>query len=53
MKPEEVKKIRLSRNQSQEEFAHSIGTTRLTVSNWENGKHKPSKVFVRNVQGLK
>ncbi len=39
-----IKKIRLSAQMSQEEFAKALGTTPLSVNRWENGKTMPNNM---------
>jgi len=52
MTPEEIKALRLSRGESQFEFAHVVGTTTTTINRWENDRSKPSKVFIRIMKNL-
>lgn len=40
----DIKEIRKRLRLTQEEFAHKIGVTFATVSRWENGHSKPSKM---------
>ena len=37
-----IENLRISRKMKQEEFANIIGTSRPTVSNWEQGKNPPT-----------
>ncbi len=47
MNAEEIKKIRLSLNLTQEEFAKKIGVSKNTIYNYENGsKIPPSKIMI-------
>lgn len=39
-----IKRIRLSAQMSQEEFAKALGTTPLSVNRWENGKTMPNNM---------
>ncbi|MCJ7813264.1 helix-turn-helix domain-containing protein [bacterium] len=48
----DVKKIRLSLNLTQEEFAHHLGVTLCTVSRWENNKTSPSRLALKQIQRL-
>ena len=49
MTPEEIKVLRQSLDLTQERFAALIETTAHTVNRWENGKRKPSRLFVREM----
>ncbi len=46
MNSEDIKKLRLSLNLTQENFAHMIGVTSGTFNRWENGKAKPSRLAI-------
>ncbi len=48
----QVKKIRLSLNLTQEEFAHRLGVTLCTVNRWENNKTMPSRLAKKQIQVL-
>ena len=47
MTPDEIKALRERLNISQEELAHRLPVSVKTVSRWENGHSKPSRIFVR------
>ena len=52
MTPAEIKDLRLSRNQSQEAFAHDIGVSVFTIFKWEHGICKPHRSFVRDMRKM-
>ncbi len=52
MNGNDVKKMRLSLNLTQEEFAHYLGVTLCTVSRWENNKTSPSRLALKQIQQL-
>jgi len=52
MTPASIKALRLSRGETQANFAHTVGTTVTTVNRWENGASKPSPIFVRIMLAL-
>lgn len=52
MSPEEIKKIRESMFVTQEKFAQLLGTTVTTVNRWENGKVKPSRIYIREIKEI-
>jgi putative transcriptional regulator len=47
-----IQDIRLSMGLTQKEFAVTIGVTFPTVSRWENGHTKPSKLAVQQIEAL-
>lgn len=53
MKPEDIKALRFSLGVSQEKFAHLLGTTVVTINRWENGKTKPSRLYIRELKDLR
>lgn len=53
MTPEEIQEIRRMLCVSQEKFAHLLGTTVVSVNRWENGKAKPSRLYVKELKQLK
>lgn len=53
MTPEEIRELRQLYCVSQERFAHLLGTTVVSVCRWENGKTKPSRLYVREMKNLK
>lgn len=44
-----IKKIRLTSNMNQEQFAEAIGTTVLSINRWENGKTEPNKMAQKHL----
>lgn len=50
--PAAVKAFRLSRGQSQEDFAPDVGVSRPTVSGWENGVTEVSPLSARRLDAL-
>lgn len=52
MKPQEIKRIRLKKEMTQEEFAKSIGVSRRAVVRWEKGESVPHKMFVGKIKEL-
>jgi len=53
MTKEDVFKLRISRHETQAQFAQAVGTTVTTISRWENGHGKPSPIFTRILGELK
>lgn len=53
MTPEEIQEIRRSLCVSQEKFAALLGTTVVSVNRWENGKAKPSRLYIKEIKQLK
>jgi DNA-binding transcriptional regulator YiaG len=52
MTPTQIKSLRLSRHETQAQFAKTIGTTVTTVARWETGKSKPMPFFVQKMREL-
>ena len=52
MTKEDVFKLRISRHETQAQFANAVGTTVTTISRWENGHGKPSWIFIREMNRL-
>ena len=52
MAPEEIKEIRERMKLTQMELAYLLETTPTTISRWESGHTKPSKLFVREMRKL-
>ncbi len=50
MKASDIKKRRERAGLTQDELADLIGVTKQTVSNWETGRHKPSKFVLQCLQ---
>jgi len=48
----EIKQVRQSMGQTQEEFAHQLGVTLSTVNRWENKKTAPSRLAVKQIKML-
>lgn len=53
MTPEEIQEIRRNLCVSQERFAALLGTTVVSVNRWENGKAKPSRLYIKEIKQLK
>ena len=53
MTGEEVKMIRHMIGVTQEKFAQMLGTTTTTVSRWESGRVKPSRLYEREIKELR
>ena len=49
----DIKKFRLKLRLSQEQFAHKIGVTRVTVYRWEEGKTKISPLAQKAIESIK
>ena len=47
--PSLVRWIRTSGGLTQEQLAHELGVTFGTVNGWENGKHRPSPLAVKQL----
>ncbi|WP_338635777.1 helix-turn-helix domain-containing protein [Spirobacillus cienkowskii] len=47
MKPNQIKKLRLSLGLSQKEFANFLAVSHETVAKWEQGGNKPKGVALR------
>lgn len=43
---------RESRGQSQEDLAYALGCDRVTVSRWERGKSRVSRIFRRQLAAI-
>ena len=52
MTPEEIQEIRRKLCVSQEKFAQLLGTTVVSVNRWENGKAKPSRLYIKELKQL-
>ena len=52
MKGNQIKELRNAMGLTQEEFAHQLGVTLCTVNRWENNKVTPSRLAVKQLQGL-
>lgn len=53
MTPEEIQEIRRALCVSQEKFAQLLGTTVVSVNRWENGKAKPSRLYIKELKELR
>ena len=47
MKPIEIKQMRSNMKLTQQDLAYMLDTTPVTVSRWERGETKPSKIYVK------
>lgn len=52
MTPKQIKRIREARKLSQEAFARLIPVSAKTVSRWENGESKPSRMALAVLRSL-
>ncbi len=52
MKPQEIKRIRLKLEMTQEKIAQKVGATRKTIFRWETGESVPHKMFVGRIKEL-
>ena len=52
MNPSEIHAIRLSLALTQEAFALAVGVRRATVSDWERGEKRPSRMAVIAIRRL-
>ena len=50
--PRLLKMIRRTLHLTQEQLAHRIGVSFVTVNEWENGKRKPSPLARRQIEQL-
>ena len=48
----EVRKLREALGMTQGELAAEVGTTRVSVSQWENGVHPPSGLATKQLRRL-
>lgn len=48
----DVRAIRAELGMTQEEFARALDTTTASVSRWENGRRKPSRMALRAIRDL-
>ena len=48
----EIRELRKRLGLTQKEFAHELGVTFSTLSRWENGRVRPSKMARRLIDGL-
>jgi len=49
---DDVVKIRMKMNLTQEEFASRVGVTLSTIHRWEKGKSLPSKLAIQRLVSL-
>ena len=45
--PENIKRLRLARGETQEDFAHACGVTTATAVRWEHGRSLPNGRLMR------
>ena len=50
--PSLLKTIRRTLSLTQEQLAHRLGVSFVTVNGWENGKRKPSPLARRQIEQL-
>lgn len=53
MTPQEIKALRLARDETQEKFSKVLGTSWVTISRWENGKSKPAPYYMKMLTDLR
>jgi transcriptional regulator with XRE-family HTH domain len=46
---EQLKKLRLTKGLTQEEFSKILGTNRATLANWETGRTEPDATTLSNI----
>jgi DNA-binding transcriptional regulator YiaG len=52
MYPQKIKKLREKMIMSQEELATLLGTNKVTISRWENGKFEPTYKYKKLLNEL-
>lgn len=52
MDGKDIKQIRKRLGFTQKELADLVGVDQVSVNRWENGKRRPSKLAVRNLERL-
>ena len=52
MDGKQIKELRLKLGLTQEDFAHRLGVVLPTVSRWEHGKSKPSRLAKKALEEL-
>lgn len=45
-----IHELRLLTGLTQEQFAVSLGVTRITINRWENGRSKPSPLAMEKIE---
>ena len=50
--PDRIRSLREALRMTQEEFARELGVSFTTVSRWENGHGKPSRLAQKQLQDL-
>lgn len=53
MTPTGIKRLRKKLGLTQAEFAEKLGTGRVQVTRWENGTHKPSRIWQKQIEAFK
>ena len=48
----DVRAVRAALGMTQEQFARALDTTIASVSRWENGRRKPSRMALRAIRDL-
>lgn len=50
--PQYLRNFRLTHGLSQPQLASQLGTTQPKISDWENGKHRPSRLSCKELDRL-
>ena len=52
MTPKELLEMRKTLNLTQQQLAVKLGVAEVTVSRWERGQHRPSKLALKQLKRL-
>ena len=50
--PEKIRALRERHGMTQQSLAQSLGVSLTAISRWENGKHSPSPMACKSLDGL-